>query len=211
MKTTALSAVLALSLCFASAIGAGAQGTSATLANGSDLDIYELYLSPSQQSRWGPDQLGEYVLESGMSFTLSGMRCGDYDLKLVDEDGDECVVHEQYLCGDMGEWVLTNEELLECEGFETATASATLFNQSRWDLYGLFISPTHDTQWGPDQLGKYVLESGTSFTLTDIDCGDYDIKMVDEDGDECVINEVYLCGTEEAVVTDRDLLDCEGY
>lgn len=209
MKATALSAILALILCAVPGI-AEAQ-TSATLANASSWDIYELYLSPSHQSRWGPDQLGEYVLESGMSYTLSGMRCGDYDVKLVDEDGDECVVYEQYLCGDMGEWVLTDEELLECEGFETDTASATLVNQSRWDIYGLFISPTHDSQWGPDQLGKYVLESGTSFTLTGIACGDYDVKMVDEDGDECVLEEIYLCGAEQAVVTDRDLLDCQGY
>ncbi len=101
MKSTTLPAtLLALILCFAPAVDVGAQGTSATLVNGSEFDLYEIYLSPSQQSRWGPDQLGEYVLESGMSFTLSGMRCGDYDVKLVDEDGDECVVHEQYLCAE---------------------------------------------------------------------------------------------------------------
>ena len=211
MKSTALLPLLLLVLCAVSASDAGAQGTSATLVNGSGFDIYELYLSPSNQARWGPDQLGEYVLESDMSFTLSGMGCGHYDLKLVDEDGDECVVMEQHLCGDMGDWVLTDEELLECAGFETDTASATLINQSRWDIYALFISPTHEAQWGPDQLGKYVLESGTSYTLTSIACGNYDVKMVDEDGDECVLEEIYLCGAEQAVITDKDLLACQGY
>ena len=210
MKSTASAVVSVLFLGTLSVTAAGAQ-TSATLANNSSYAIYELYLSPSRESQWGPDQLGKHVLESGTSYTLTGMPCGDYDIKLVDEDGEECVVEVVYLCGDMGDWVLTDEELLDCQGFKVTTASATLFNESRWDIHRLFVSPTHESHWGPDQLGKYILESGTSFTLTDIDCGDYDVKLVDEDGDECVVVEVYLCGAEEAVLTDRDLLECEGH
>ncbi len=45
------------------------------------------------------------------------MRCSNYDLKMVDEDGDECVVEQQYLCGDEGDWVLTDGDLLDCEGY----------------------------------------------------------------------------------------------
>jgi hypothetical protein len=211
MKTTAWFAVLA-ALFLGGVPGSQAEAkTSATLTNNSSYAIYELYLSPSHESRWGPDQLGKHVLESGMSYTLVGMPCGDYDIKLVDEDGDECEILETYLCGDAGDWTLTDEELLSCQGFETNTSSATLYNQSRWDIHRLFISPTHESHWGPDQLGKYVLESGASFTLTGIACGNYDVKLVDEDGEECVVPEVSICGEEQAVVTNDDLLDCEGY
>ena len=38
-----------------------------------------------------------------------------------------------------------------------------------------------------------VLAKGDSITLTHIECDTYDIKVVDEDGDECVIEEVDLC------------------
>ena len=111
----------------------------------------------------------------------------------------------------MGDWVLTNEELLQCAGFQTTTASATLVNRSRWDIYQMFISPTHESRWGPDQLGEYILESGMTFTMSGLPCGDYDLRLVDEAGDECVVEEVTLCGAEQAVITEQDLLDCQGY
>ncbi len=199
--------ILALILCAAGA-DVGAQGTSANLVNSSAFDIHELYLSPSQPTRWGPDQLAKKILESGESVALTGVACGDYDVKLVNEDGDECVVEEQTVCGDEGDWVLTDEELLGCEGFET-TASATLVNRSEYAIYQLFLSPAEDSHWGPDRLGEKVLRKGKSFTLTDIACGDYDVKLVDEDGDECVVREIYLCGEKEAELTTTDLVDCQ--
>ncbi len=211
MKPRALLLILLLILCPIPASDAGAQAASATLVNGSDFDIYAMYLSPTHESHWGLDQLRKHVLESGTSFTLNGIPCGDYDLKLVDEDGDACVITEQNLCGDTGDWVLTNEALLECEGFQPTTAAAQLINQSRWDIHHLFLSPSRDPRWGSDQLGEYIFESGMSFTLSGLACDDYDLKLVDEAGDECILKGVYLCGAEQGVITDEDLLECQGY
>lgn len=83
-------------------------------------------------------------------------------------------------------------------------------NRSSWDIYELYISSVDEREWGPDQLEDGILESGDSFLLYDIPCDDYDLLLIDEDGDECVIEDVDLCGdSEEWVIRDKDLLACQ--
>jgi hypothetical protein len=97
----------------------------------------------------------------------------------------------------------------------TASAAPTkarvkIINQSNWEIHHLFLSPSSDPKWGPDQLGDDILKKGESLTLTNIDCDDYDIKVVDEDGDECVIEEAELCNDESYwKITDKALLSCQ--
>ena len=89
-------------------------------------------------------------------------------------------------------------------------ATIKVVNQSKWEIHHLYLSSTSDHQWGPDQLGDEVIGTGESFTLTKIDCDDYDIRIVDEDGDECVVNEVNMCGDATVwKITDKILLACE--
>jgi hypothetical protein len=91
-------------------------------------------------------------------------------------------------------------------------ASVKVINQSDWAFHHLFLSSSTDEEWGPDQLGEDVLEKGDSMTLTDVPCDDYDIKVVDEDGDECVIEAVKLCNDHSYwKITNKELLGCEGY
>lgn len=91
-------------------------------------------------------------------------------------------------------------------------ATIKVINQSNWEIHHLFLSSSADDQWGPDQLEDEVLAKGDSITLTGIDCDDYDIKVVDEDGDECTIQEVNLCGDDSYwKITDKELLACEGH
>lgn len=91
------------------------------------------------------------------------------------------------------------------------SATIKVVNQSKWEIHHLYLSSTSDHQWGPDQLGDEVILTGKSFKLTNIDCDDYDIRVVDEDGDECVIEEVNLCGDDTVwKITDKSLLACEG-
>ena len=90
-------------------------------------------------------------------------------------------------------------------------ATIKVVNQSKWEIHHLYLSSTSDKHWGPDQLGAEVISAGGgSFKLTNIDCGDYDIKIVDEDGDECVTEKVNLCGDDTVwKITDKTLLACE--
>lgn len=98
------------------AIPAAAVEVDVVLINKSDWDIHHLFLSPTSDDDWGSDQLGEHVLEAGGGqFTLTGVPCSEFDVKLIDEDGDECVVPEVPICGDDEKWVITNDDLLACE------------------------------------------------------------------------------------------------
>ena len=89
-------------------------------------------------------------------------------------------------------------------------ATIKVINQSKWEIHHLYLSSTTEKEWGPDQLGDETIAKGETFTLTKIDCDDYDIKVVDEDGDECVVEEVNLCGDDTVwKITDKILLKCE--
>ena len=43
---------------------------------------------------------------------------GDDDIKVVDEDGDECIIEAVDLCRDNSYWKITDKDLLECEGYD---------------------------------------------------------------------------------------------
>ncbi len=95
----------------------------------------------------------------------------------------------------------------------SASAQATfkLVNQSDWTIEQVYFSPTWDDAWGSDKLGNNVLEPGYEITLTlSAGCGDYDVKFIDEDGDECVVSDVYICN-DEVEISSADLLECYGY
>lgn len=96
-------------------VRAGAYDSVVTLVNESAWDIHHLYLSSTSDEEWGPDQLGDHVIGSGENFELHGVPCDDYDVKIVDEDGDSCVVGGVTLCADDDAWVITDEDLLACQ------------------------------------------------------------------------------------------------
>ena len=85
-------------------------------------------------------------------------------------------------------------------------------NKSKWAVHQMFLSPANDNEWGPDQLAAGTIEPGAKFTLNKIPCDTYDIKIVDEDGDECIVKGEKFCGNEVTWdLTDEELLGCEGY
>ncbi len=89
-------------------------------------------------------------------------------------------------------------------------AAVTVVNKSDWQIHQFFLSPVDTDEWGPDQLGDQVIGTGDSFKLTDIDCSSYDVKLVDEDEDECVVGGVDICGSGQTwTITSDDLLDCQ--
>jgi hypothetical protein len=96
--------------------------------------------------------------------------------------------------------------------FAEGKATVKIINQSKWEIHHVFLSASGDDTWGPDQLEDEILTKGDSLTLTNIECDLYDVKVVDEDGDECVITEADLCEDNSFwKITDKQLLACEGY
>lgn len=90
--------------------------------------------------------------------------------------------------------------------------SVKFTNKSDFSIHHLFLSGTKEEEWGPDQLGDAssdTIDSGDSFTLTDISPNKYDLKIVDEDQDECVISGVKIAASETVTITNEDLVGCQ--
>ena len=83
------------------AVSAFAEDVKFNLTNASDYQIDEFYASPANDDNWGDDILGQDVLEGGLSGTVTIADGSDqcaYDLKAVDEDGEEHVLEDLDLC-----------------------------------------------------------------------------------------------------------------
>jgi len=109
--------VAALGLVLTTTIGASSaeKKSNVTVVNKAAWDIHHFFLSPADQNEWGPDQLGDQVISTGDSFQLTGVPCDEFDVKLVDEDGDECMVFDVDICGSNERWEIESSDLLECQ------------------------------------------------------------------------------------------------
>ncbi|HMF57426.1 MAG TPA: hypothetical protein VK619_13870 [Pyrinomonadaceae bacterium] len=84
-------------------------------------------------------------------------------------------------------------------------------NNSKYDIHRLYLSSSEDRNWGPDQLGEEILKTGQLYTVTNIVPGEYDVKFVDEDGDECVLKNIQIFKNTSWTLTTQWLTRCEGY
>ncbi len=79
--------------------------------------IFHLHVSPAGGGgAFGEDQL-HGTLHNGNHVTLAGVSCGRYDLRLVDEDGDSCVLRDQDLCREGVGLTLNSAQLANCPGW----------------------------------------------------------------------------------------------
>ena len=85
-----------------------------TIRNSSSFSFIEINLSPVGELNWGADLLGSDILEPGDVLELSGIACDDYDIRVIDEDTDECILTNVSLCAETAEWVIDNSELASC-------------------------------------------------------------------------------------------------
>lgn len=88
-------------------------------------------------------------------------------------------------------------------------ANVIFVNQSSWQIHEIYFSPASQSNWGEDHLGSEVLEKGDSLTLSGVHAGRWDVRVVDEDGDECVLEDVRIDRSDRWAITDSDLLGCQ--
>ncbi len=105
--------------------------------------------------------------------------------------------------------------VLTCTPTMTATAGVSSYrliikNTSRYTLHNIYMSSSDDDEWGSDQLGNRVLRPQQQLTLR-VQPDEYDIKVIDEDEDECVLNGISVYSNKTWSLTNRALLSCEGY
>ena len=86
----------------------------------------------------------------------------------------------------------------------------TLSNESGLTINRFYMSSTNDGSWESDLLGNGVLRSGYHTTIY-ADRGDYDVKLVDRDGDQCIVKGVTVSGDRTLTITSDMLMQCEGY
>jgi hypothetical protein len=83
-------------------------------------------------------------------------------------------------------------------------------NNTGFDIYQMRLSSVNQTYWPPDLLGdSRVFSDGTSFTITNISPGRYDMAFIDEDADVCVLHNVPIRGNLDWDLSRGWLLDCE--
>ncbi len=100
---------------------------------------------------------------------------------------------------------------LACSPMIASAATVEFVNQSSWEIHEIYFSPASNRNWGDDYLGSEVLEKGDALTLTDIEAGTWDVMLVDEDGDQCVLEDIDYGRSDRDrwVITDKDLLTCQ--
>ena len=189
-------------------------------------------MSPSSDSAWGPDRLGSDIIRTSMSFNLQAA-CNTYDIKLIDEDQDECIMSSVQICGSSHTLVFDNTRLLACQGQTSSSGSSgggggggtmtlgsaagggggssiNFVNQTLWTITYLHMSSTSQNSWGPDRLGSSVISPGSSFRISGLPCDSYDLKLIDEDSDVCIVNNMRVCGSDNSLVlTNQELLSCQ--
>lgn len=104
-----------------------AHAATVTVVNYSSWDIHYLFVSSSASNNWGPDQLGNQVLGSDQQISLS-VPAGKWDVRFIDEDGDECVVVGVLVHGRQDIWDISDEDLIACASATNATGS---YNEPR--------------------------------------------------------------------------------
>jgi len=68
-----------------------------------------------------------------------------------------------------------------------------LKNTSSYDIYSIQLSPYDHVDWGANLLGHDPLMHSETAKLAVFDCKKYDLRLVDHDNVECVIQDIDLC------------------
>jgi hypothetical protein len=85
-------------------------------------------------------------------------------------------------------------------------STLTLVNDSSYVLEEVRLAEINDPDWGPNLLPR-PLFPGDELVITDIDCGTYDVLVVDETDLDCELRNLNLCFDDELWVIDDVTLD----
>jgi hypothetical protein len=88
--------------------------SSLTVDNESSFALEQIQLAPVDQVTWGPNLLRGDILAPGEALQIDQIDCNTYDVHIISEAGQECVVSSLDLCFDNARWVIDNTELAHC-------------------------------------------------------------------------------------------------
>lgn len=93
-----------------------------TISNQSSYFLDEIRLAPIDSRSWGEDLVD--TLAPGEDLVVTNIRCGTYDVLVVDETGVECELHSIDMCANDDSWVITDTTLDVC-AFNPARSGGT--------------------------------------------------------------------------------------
>jgi hypothetical protein len=82
---------------------------------------------------------------------------------------------------------------------------------TRTDFKGVYLAPAGTQNWGPNQAlndPDKSLDTTERLTLTGLTAGNYDVKLVDENGRTCIVKNVDLTKQNSFEIIEGGLADC---
>jgi hypothetical protein len=169
------------------------EGASLEITNESGVEVWYVYLSPSEADQWGEDWLGdEAIIRDGETYTIEGIPEGTYDVRAEDENEEVIEVwYDQDFEGKMT-WTIVG------------LASLEITNESADTIAYVYISPADSSTWGEDWLGDDMIDAGASYVVDGISRDTYDVKATDaEDELVEVVYNVSLTGAKSWTVVGK--------
>ncbi len=155
--------------------GAEGEGNNLIIENTSGLELCYVYIALPDDDTWGDNQLdaGETV-PSGLNYTIWGIPSGTYDLRVETCQSDPNDRQNAERTG----VDLSRDFTWTIEPGEPPEAELVLVNKSGILICALFIALPEDETWGQNQLPEGTLvRTGTTFTITGIPAGTYDLRV----------------------------------
>ena len=147
------------------------------IVNSTSRTISEVYFSPTTSTTWGNEQLSG-TISSGSTWTLTDIPPDSYDLKVVFSDTSD-LTGSQVI--DYSAATITAGETVTITLTDSnITGSLEITNSSSKTITEVNVSPTTSSTWGVDQLSG-TISSGSTWTLTDIPPGNYDLRVTYSD------------------------------
>lgn len=81
-----------------------------------------------------------------------------------------------------------------------------LTNKSQYDIYEIQLSPYDHVAWGTNLIAGDALLHGETAQLAVFDCKKYDLRLVDHEKVECVIQDIDLCFEDKQWTLSDDVL-----
>ena len=114
-RTNVLLVVLVAFICTAGSLTslASAPPLTITVTNNSSREIRHLYLSPANNDNWGPDQLNNSPIGSGVTRQVN-VSWEQSSVKLVAEDQDGCFLQTTVEASGSPAWTIDNNASRNC-------------------------------------------------------------------------------------------------
>ena len=90
-----------------------------------------------------------------------------------------------------------------------AAVDLVVINEANFSIiHQLYIAPAKSQNWSENKLQNQKVAKNGKFTIRDIPAGMYDLKVIDDDDDTCVVSNINVDQNKEWTLTDSIMLKC---